>query len=62
MMLRGDMLLDERDSVWWPLMVRVELAELLVAWHLGGQRVFRANWLCPSGPEPLLQIIMNYNE
>ena len=56
------MLLDERDSVWWPLMVRVELAVLLVAWHLGGQRVFRANWLCPSGPEPLLQIIMNYNE
>lgn len=61
-MLRGDMFLGERDSVWWPLTIRGEMAVLLAAWHLGGQSVFRANWLCPSGSEPLLQIIMNDNE
>lgn len=43
-------------------LIRGEMAVLLAAWHLGGQSVFRANWLCPSGSEPLLQIIIDYNE
>lgn len=37
---------------WW-----VELALLLAAWHLGGQSVLGANWLCPSEPEPLLKLL-----